>query len=745
MVGKKRNYVEDDDFKCEKHLEAKPPKKKKKTKNKNEAAAKTKNIDQASKEAQNEVTNGYCKNSIQSNYPTSSKDLSQTHVNGLTAGKELDASKKSTNISSDNQKKKRRKKKTASDGKIDSSEKSHTVNGDSSEVSTKKKKKRKKKNKSSEVTSAKTPSGQPFENLKALVSSETLKAVADMGFLNMTSIQAKAIPPLLEGKDVRGTAKTGSGKTLAFLIPAIERLHSMKFTPADGTGVIIISPTRELSMQTFLVLTKLLKNHSLTSGIIMGGVDQEQENKLLTCGINLLVATPGRLLHHLQNTKEFNIQKLNCLVIDEADRILDVGFEEEMNKIIALLPIKKQTMFFSATKDRKVNLLARLSLSDKPLEVEDRSLKKRATVDGLQQAFVICQTDKKFLILHNFLEQNKKKKIMVFFTTCNAVKFYHGILHALNIKVLHIHGKQKQEKRTSTFHEFCKSDFAILLCTDVAARGWDIPSVDWIVQFDPPEEPKEYIHRVGRTARAGGSGRALLFIREEEQGLLKYLKDQKVTVQRENISWNKNIDLHLRVQKIIKNNNGLKVLGTVALMSYLRAYLDSRHKQIYNIKTIDVNKLARGFGFDTPPTLPKKLQIELGDILPTKEGKSYNKKKDSVGFLTKNVPKAKSTFKPSKISKTKTNSHKTKKEFSAKKNSLKTNKVQRPKNNAERGNMHDLKYDRLKGLKAFKAKDRIFGSPASHRKNSYSKAVQDALKASREFKTEAKSKMKQIK
>lgn len=181
-------------------------------------------------------------------------------------------------------------------------------------------------------------SNSSFSALNGAVCENTLKAVADMGFTNMTEIQARSIPPLLEGRDLVGSAKTGSGKTLAFLIPAIELIYKIKFMPRNGAGCIIISPTRELSMQTFGVLKELMKYHHHTYGLIMGGANRSMEAQKLSKGINILVATPGRLLDHLQNTPDFLFKNLQCLIIDEADRILDIGFEEELKQIINILP-----------------------------------------------------------------------------------------------------------------------------------------------------------------------------------------------------------------------------------------------------------------------------------------------------------------------------------------------------------------------------------------------------------------------
>ncbi|XP_038125255.1 ATP-dependent RNA helicase DDX18 isoform X3 [Cyprinodon tularosa] len=369
-----------------------------------------------------------------------------------------------------------------------------------------------------------------FASLAGLVSENTLRAVKEMGFEHMTEIQHKTIRPLLDGRDILAAAKTGSGKTLAFLIPSIELINKLKFMPRNGTGVVILSPTRELAMQTYGVMKELMAHHVHTFGLIMGGSNRSAEAQRLANGVNVLVATPGRLLDHLQNTQGFMYKNLQCLIIDEADRILEVGFEEELKQIIRLLPKKRQTMLFSATQTRRVEDLARISLKKEPLYVGVDDHKDSATVDGLEQGYVVCPSEKRFLLLFTFLKKNRKKKLMVFFSSCMSVKFHYELLNYIDLPVMAIHGKQKQTKRTTTFFQFCNADSGILLCTDVAARGLDIPEVDWIVQYDPPDDPKEYIHRVGRTARGvDGRGHALLILRPEELGFLRFLKQAKVT------------------------------------------------------------------------------------------------------------------------------------------------------------------------------------------------------------------------
>ncbi|XP_011871812.1 PREDICTED: ATP-dependent RNA helicase DDX18-like isoform X3 [Vollenhovia emeryi] len=329
-----------------------------------------------------------------------------------------------------------------------------------------------------------------FSVLSETVCENTLKAITDMGFTNMTEIQAKAIPPLLEGRDLVGAAKTGSGKTLAFLIPAVELIYKLKFMPRNGTGCIIMSPTRELAMQTFGVLKELMKYHYHTYGLLMGGASRQTEAQKLEKGINIIVATPGRLLDHLQNTPDFLYKNLQCLIIDEADRILDIGYEEELKQIINILPKRRQTMLFSATQTQKVAMITTLALKKEPIYVGVDDDKEMATVEGLQQGYVTCPSEKRFLLLFTFLKKNKQKKIMVFFSSCMSVKYHHELLNYIDLPVMSIHGKQKQTKRTTTFYQFCNASSGTLLCTDVAARGLDIPDVDWIVQFDPPDDPK---------------------------------------------------------------------------------------------------------------------------------------------------------------------------------------------------------------------------------------------------------------
>ncbi|XP_055541806.1 probable ATP-dependent RNA helicase pitchoune [Wyeomyia smithii] len=479
---------------------------------------------------------------------------------------------------------------------------------------------------------------QEFESLKGKVSDNTLKAITEIGFTKMTEIQAKAIPPLLEGRDLIGSAKTGSGKTLAFLIPAVELIYKLQFKPRNGTGVIIISPTRELAMQIFGVLKELMAHHHHTYGLLMGGASRHTENEKLSKGVNIVVATPGRLLDHLKGTPNFLFKNLQCLVIDECDRILEIGFEEDMKQIIGILPKKRQTMLFSATQTSQTDELGKLALKSEPIYVGVDDNKEEATVSGLEQGYIVCPSEKRLLVLFTFLKKNRKKKVMVFFSSCLSVKYHHELFNYIDLPVNSIHGKQKQAKRTSVFFQFCNAESGTLLCTDVAARGLDIPAVDWIVQYDPPNDTKEYIHRVGRTARGENlCGHALLILRPEEVGFLKYLKQAKVPMNEFEFSWSKIADIQLQLENLLSKNYFLNQSGKLAFKSYVRAYEGHHMKDVFNVGNLDLLQVARNFGFSQPPYVDfgKSFKIHNSERRPGNRGLGHFKtlNKDKKGAM----------------------------------------------------------------------------------------------------------------
>ncbi|CZS99424.1 probable ATP-dependent RNA helicase HAS1 [Rhynchosporium agropyri] len=476
---------------------------------------------------------------------------------------------------------------------------------------------------------------QKFSELN--LSEKTMKAIEEMKFETMTEIQQRGIPPLLAGRDVLGAAKTGSGKTLAFLIPAIEMLNALRFKPRNGTGVIIVSPTRELALQIFGVARELMSYHSQTYGIVIGGANKRAEAEKLAKGVNLIVATPGRLLDHLTGTQGFVFKNLKALIIDEADRILEVGFEDEMRQIVKILPKDdRQTMLFSATQTTKVEDLARISLRAGPLYINVDNQKEHSTVEGLEQGYVVCDEDKRFLLLFSFLKRNLKKKVIVFLSSCACVKYYAELLNYIDLPVLDLHGKQKQQKRTNTFFEFINAKQGTLICTDVAARGLDIPAVDWIVQFDPPDDPRDYIHRVGRTARgSNGKGRSLMFLQPSEVGFLAHLKTARVPVVEFDFPAKKIVNVQSQLEKLISQNYYLNKSAKDGYRSYLQAYSSHSLRTIFDVHKLDLVKVAKSFGFNAPPRVDLTLGASMSRDKKTQGRRAYGSQPKQGGSFKK--------------------------------------------------------------------------------------------------------------
>ena len=324
-------------------------------------------------------------------------------------------------------------------------------------------------------------------------------------FTELTEVQARCIPLILRGLDILAEAKTGSGKTLAFLIPCVEVLSRAGFKSHSGTGTIVIGPTRELCQQTEGVLLKLTKftNGAVTALCCIGGVNRKTEGYKLASGVMIVISTPGRLLDHLKLTTDWQTRNLLTLCIDEADRVLDNGFEEDLREIVHLLPVKRQTLLFSATQTTRVEQLARVSFRREPVFVSLKPKSSQATVDTLEQGYVVCPSAMRFLVLYHFLRKYRDKKIIVFFSSRTSVSFHSELLNYIDVPCVGFHGKQKQHQRSATYMQFCNAPSGTLLTTDVSSRGLDIPRVDWIVQYDPPDDPVKYIHRVGANGSRG--------------------------------------------------------------------------------------------------------------------------------------------------------------------------------------------------------------------------------------------------
>jgi len=356
-----------------------------------------------------------------------------------------------------------------------------------------------------------------MENVFTELSEPLRKAIAFEGYSEPTPIQAQAIIPLLEGKDLIGIAQTGTGKTAAFLLPILEHLSSRKAINPQGTPrVLILAPTRELAAQIDDSCKKYGKHLRVTHTVIFGGVGQGPQVQALRRGVDILVATPGRLLDLMQQGF-VHLDRLEVFVLDEADRMLDMGFLPDVKRVVAKLPARRQTMFFSATMSPAIEQLADSMVRD-PVKVSVTP--DTLTVEKIEQHVLFVDRQKKDALLWLLLEQDNLEKVLVFTRTKHRADKVARTLNKRGVKAVAIHGNRSQNQRTQALQSFHDGRSRVLVATDIAARGIDVKDISHVINYDLPNEPENYVHRIGRTARAGSEGTAYSFCAADERGYL---------------------------------------------------------------------------------------------------------------------------------------------------------------------------------------------------------------------------------
>ncbi|XP_041749790.1 probable ATP-dependent RNA helicase DDX10 isoform X2 [Coregonus clupeaformis] len=381
------------------------------------------------------------------------------------------------------------------------------------------------------------------------ISKNTLRGLMEAQYRQPTEIQRQTIGFALQGKDVLGAAKTGSGKTLAFLIPD-------------------------------------LKNES------------EKIHRT-----NIIICTPGRLLQHMDETAAFHASDLHMLVLDEADRILDMGFSDTINAIVENLPKTRQTLLFSATQTKSVKDLARLSLKD-PEYVWVHEKAKFSTPATLEQNYVVCELHQKVNMLFSFIRSHLQKKVIVFFACCKEVQYLFRVFCRLRpgMPILALHGKQQQMKRVEVYNDFIKKKNAVLFATDIAARGLDFPAVNWVLQFDCPEDANTYIHRVGRTARYKEGGEALLvLLPSEEESMLSQLQEKKVPINRIQVNPEKLASVQQKLEAFLAQEKEQKERAQRCFVSYLRSVYLMKNKEVFDVFQLKLQEYAASLGLAVAP------------------------------------------------------------------------------------------------------------------------------------------------
>jgi len=490
-----------------------------------------------------------------------------------------------------------------------------------------------------------------------------------MGFEQPTNVQQKSIPIILNKKDVLMQAATGEGKTLAYLLPIIHLLQQKRLQRSDGCKCLIILPVRELCLQVYSVVKEVLKAYNwIVPGEITGGEKRKAEKKRLRKGVTVLCATPGRLRDHLLNTINFPVS-LRFLVLDEADRLLDIGFERDIKEILTMLKKRserdRQNILVSATLSGTVETLAGLALKN-PVTIgfDKKDEVRQFVIPSTLSHFVInVKRSLRLVTLIGFLrKQCRNKKTVLFVSTCNEVEYLTSLFQGLEMPLdaskkllpqtfLELRGDMDHKKRVAAHAAFCKAETAVLICTDVAARGLDLPSVDWIVQYVPPTDVQTYIHRTGRTARAGKKGQAVLFLDKTEVSFVALLKTHEITMKSADV-----VDLldNLKplvlgprqkrlpkpasslIQEFIEThvdgNPVLNSMGILAFQSFVRSYAiyPKAVKYIFHVKNLHLGYVAKSFGLKSQPSTFSHQQAKAAEQIWVRRSagvKSYKHRK----------------------------------------------------------------------------------------------------------------------
>ena len=355
-----------------------------------------------------------------------------------------------------------------------------------------------------------------FPELK--LNESLLRAVADRGFKHPTPIQIAAIPAILTGRDIIGCARTGTGKTAAFVLPLIQRLEDSWTARREiRVRALILSPTRELAIQLFENIKAFSVHTELTSLLVHGGTGYEKQIETLREGVDILVATPGRMLDLIER-KALKLDQVEVFVVDEADRMLDMGFAPDIRKIAPLLPQTRQALFFSATMPREALQLAN-GILHKPMQVSSDPLS--AAAENIEKSLYYVEKNNKFALLEWLLKRLDYERVLVFCRTRRGADKLAERMQKAGLPVAGLHGEKEQSHRQEILEAFRSGETPVLIATDLAARGIDIENLSHIINFDLPSETETYVHRIGRTARAGASGSALSFCDPTEKHYLR--------------------------------------------------------------------------------------------------------------------------------------------------------------------------------------------------------------------------------
>lgn len=352
------------------------------------------------------------------------------------------------------------------------------------------------------------------------ISEELKKNLQKLGFKRPTDIQYKSIPYILKGEDVLAIAQTGTGKTAAYGIPIIHRLQQQKAKARrkDGIQCLIMVPTHELALQVKEVMNELARHTMIKAICIFGGVDQDPQIAQLKKGADILVTTPGRMFD-LRSQGHLDLHRVRTLILDEADQMLDKSFLKDIQDVLRYLPKRRQTLFFSATINKEIKRLAYSLVQSSAIRIQISP--KSPVARNVEHMVAFIEMDDKRFFLERLFREHKKAKILTFVRTKVRAERVVKAMERVNIKALSLHGDKSQEQRSSVLSTFKSGEVRLVIATDVSARGIDIPDVDYVINYDLPEQAENYVHRVGRTGRGRKKGKAVSFCSEQEKAVLE--------------------------------------------------------------------------------------------------------------------------------------------------------------------------------------------------------------------------------
>ena len=561
-----------------------------------------------------------------------------------------------------------------------------------------------------------------FDNLN--LNPHLVKNLSELGLTTLTTIQSKALPVIMGGKDALIKSQTGSGKTMTYAIPIMQKLGSCepRIDRKSGCFALVIVPTRELAVQSYEWFQKLCKAFIwVVPCLLVGGENRKAEKVRLRKGVNIIISTPGRMVDHLEKTENFKLDKVEWVVLDEADRMLELGYEREVQKVLTALQLhnnlKRQSLLLSATLTTGIQQLSEVSLRhpvfiDAAVSTDDTAadVKDLVTPENLNQTFLLVPAKLRLVALGAFVlwkcQQSKNKKMLIFFPTQDMVDFYIKYLEIIlwgekeksssesilesgeeitsdakkllgeqsklfdpkpnlssthsglnsSVKLLKLHGNMKQNERLSVFQDFRKSPAGVLLCTDVAARGLDLPQVDWIVQYTPPVSVADYVHRVGRTARIGARGSSVIFLLPSEAEFVKMLEGSKIPLAemtlelvlskllRSGITGSQGrrpasveeaaTNLQMRMESAVVKSPELHQAACQAYVSFVRSYASypREARNVFCFKDLHLGHCAKSFALRDPPSkitgIGKGNRADKGNWVEKQEKRSKDLKRE---------------------------------------------------------------------------------------------------------------------